>query len=133
MTSAGKKSAEPTTPCPWCSEAVPVSATECPACGASLRNAADGEVLGVTQVDPAAVSRASRIKPGRLATWLGAENTSDKPELAAARAEPPSEAARREMLRLELAAIDAEIEAKMKLAAAERDLPPEDAAEPKPG
>jgi hypothetical protein len=133
MTGPGKKPPEPTTPCPWCSEAVPATATECPSCGASLRNAADGEVLGVTQVDPAAVSRAARMKPGRIASWLGAESTSEKPELAAAKAEPPSEAARREMLRLELAAIDAELEAKMKLAAAERDLPPEDAAEPKPG
>ena len=44
--------------------------------------------------------------------------------------EAPSAEVRREMLRLELAAIDAELEAKATQAAAQRDLPPEDAAEP---
>jgi len=108
--------------CPWCSATVPAAAATCPSCGASLRDAADGDILGVTQIDPAAVSRASRIKPGRIATWLGAEATAESPDLGG-RIEPPSKEVREEMLRLELAAIDAELEAKATQAAANRDLP----------
>jgi hypothetical protein len=126
------KQTDESTTCPWCSATVPVAAATCPSCGASLRDAADGEVLGVTQIDPAAVSRASRIKPGRLASWLGAERTSESPDLEG-RVEPPSREVREEMLRLELAALDAELEAKATQAAAQRDLALDDAAEPKPG
>lgn len=120
-----------TTPCPWCSAAVPESAATCPSCGASLRDAVDGEVAGVTQIDHAAVSRLARIKPGRLSTWLGAESTSDAPDLGG-KLEPPSKEVLEEMLRLELAAIDAEIEAKATRAAAARGLP-DDGSEAKPG
>ena len=129
--SAPAASSGPTTPCPWCSAAVPESATTCPSCGASLRDAVDGEILGVTQIDHAAVSRLARIKPGRLSTWLGAESTADATDLGG-KVEPPSKEVLEEMLRLELAAIDAEIEAKATRAAAERELP-EDTSEAKPG
>ena len=126
MSDARKKPAAETTACPWCSAAVPVDASTCPACGAALRDAADGDVAGVTQVDMAATSRLARLKaPGRIATWLGAERTTDNPALAG-RIEPPSEEVRQEMLRLELAAIDAEIETKNALLEAERILPPEE-------
>ncbi len=120
------------TTCPWCSADVPAGSATCPSCGASLRDAADAELPGVTQIDPAAVSRVSRMKPGRLASWLGAESTADTPDLGG-RVEPPSKEVREEMLRLELAALDAELAAKANQAAAERDLPPEDATEPNPG
>ena len=131
MSPTRKKGEEPrmtgeTTTCPWCSAAVPAAAAKCPSCGASLRDAVDGDILGVTQVDPAAIGRAARARPGRLATWLGAESTLDSPDLER-RVEPPSEEVRREMLRIELAAIDAEIEAKAAAAAAQKDLPPDDA------
>jgi hypothetical protein len=126
------KTAAGSTTCPWCSADVPAASVSCPSCGASLQDAVTDDILGVTQIDPAAVSRASRIKPGRLATWLGAESTAESPELSG-RVEPPSEEVRAEMLRLELAALDAELEAKAQQAAAQRDLPPEDDTEPKPG
>ena len=127
MTDARKKQAEETTTCSWCSATIPVDASKCPSCGAALRDGADGDVAGVTQVDLAATSRLARMKPpGRIATWLGAERTTDNPELSG-KIEPPSEEVRKEMLRLELAAIDAEIEAKNALLEAERSLPPEDA------
>jgi hypothetical protein len=42
--------------------------------------------------------------------------------------EPPTDEVRREMLRIELAAIDAELEAKAQQVAAQRDLPLDDAA-----
>src|SRR5215204_3341702 len=95
-----------TATCPWCSATVPGEAAKCPSCGASLRDAADGDVLGVTQIDVAATTKMARLKPGRLAGWLGAEPTTENPELTG-RIEPPSEEVRREMLKLELAAIDA--------------------------
>jgi hypothetical protein len=117
--------------CPWCSAKVSAKVTKCPSCGASLRDAVDEDILGVTQIDPGAVSRASRIKPGRLATWLGAEDTAPSSNLGG-HVEPPSKEVREEMLRLELAAIDAEIEAKKQAAEAAKVLPDEDASEPEP-
>ena len=120
-----------TTPCAWCSAAVPVEAATCPSCGASLRDAVEGDVLGVTQIDPAAVARAKRIKPRRITAWLTGDATAD--EESGGKVEPPSEEVRREMLRLRLAAIDAELEAKASQAAAQRDLPLDDAPEPKSG
>ena len=126
MSDARKKPAAETAACPWCSAAIPVDVSTCPSCGAALRDAADGDVAGVTQVDLAATSRLARMKPpGRIAQWLGAEVTTDNPALAG-RIEPPSEEVRKEMLRLELAAIEAEIEAKNALLEAERSLPPEE-------
>jgi hypothetical protein len=120
-----------TTTCPWCSATVPATAVTCPSCGASLRDEADGEVAGVTQIDPMALARVRRIKPrGRLTSWLTGDSTVD--EETGGKVEPPSEEVRREMLRLELAAIDAELEAKAQQAAAQRDLPLDDAALDKP-
>lgn len=123
-----------TATCPWCSATVPVEASTCPACGASLRDAAEGDILGVTQVDPAAVAKAKRIRsPRQIAAFLGvgAGPAEDEP---IGKVEPPSDAVRREMLRLELAALDAEIEAKSKEAAAQQALPAvDDAPKAKPG
>ena len=130
--SPAKKSPGETTPCPWCSAAVPTDAARCPSCGAALRDAAEGEVAGVTAIDPHAVSKAARLRPGRLAGWLGAERTSESPDLSG-KVEPPSDEVRREMLRLELAAIDAEIEAKTSHAEANASLPPDGATQPGPG
>jgi hypothetical protein len=131
---ARKKPSGETTTCPWCSATVPVEATTCPSCGAQLREAAEGDVLGVTQIDPSATLRIKRIKPRRFTAWLTGETPVE--DDAGGKIEPPSEEVRREMLRLELAALDAEIEAKALQAkaaaaaeAAEKELPPEDAAE----
>jgi|SRR5215212_2878842 len=124
-----------TAACPWCSAKVSGNPVACPSCGAALREATDADILGVTQIDPAAVSRASRVKPGRLATWLGAESTDDGSAIGG-NVEPPSKEVREEMLRLELAAIDAEIEAKKNAAEAQKlvpeILPEDDATEAKP-
>jgi hypothetical protein len=130
-TGAATAATAATETCPWCSAKVSASAAKCPSCGASLRDAVDEEILGVTQIDPGAVSRASRIKPGRLATWLGAEDTAPSTDLGG-HVEPPSKEVREEMLRLELAAIDAEIEAKKQAAEAAKILPDENAPEAKP-
>jgi hypothetical protein len=117
-----------TATCPWCSTQVPVAAATCPNCGASLRDAADGEIAGVTQVDPGAVLRTKRIKPRGIAAWLVGEREAEQPVIG--KVEPPSDEVRREMLRLELAAIDAELEAKKQVAEANRELGIEDLAEP---
>lgn len=134
MNAARKKPTDESTTCSWCSATVPAEAATCPSCGAALRDALDGEVAGVTQVDLAATSRLARMtsKPGRLATWLGAEKTTENPDLAG-RIEPPSEEVRKEMLRLELAAIDAEIEAERVAAEENRKLQGGDAPDPTPG
>ena len=133
MSPARKKRSEEsgaTATCPWCSATVPVEAAKCPSCGAALRDAVDGDVLGVTAVDVAATTKLARLsKPGRLATWLGAEETAVSPELTG-RIEEPSEEVKKEMLRLELAAIDAEIEAKRAIVEENSKLPPEDAVNP---
>ena len=135
-TSAATPTTQSTTTCPWCSADVPAAAATCPSCGASLTEGPDGDIAGLTQIDPAAVSRASRIKPGRLASWLGAEAPPDSADLGG-RVEPPSKEVREEMLRLELAALDAELEAaKASQAAAELENQLEDAvdaSEAKPG
>jgi hypothetical protein len=126
MSAAKNPSSGETSTCPWCSATVPAEASRCPSCNAALRDGVDDEVPGVTQVDLKAASRLSRLKPpGRVAMWLGAERTTENPELSG-RIEPPSEEVRKEMLRIELAAIDAEIEAKRTLAEAQSKLGPED-------
>jgi hypothetical protein len=109
-----------TATCPWCSASVPVAAATCPSCGASLRDAVDGDIAGVTQVDPGAVLRTKRIKSRGIAAWLVGEREADEPAIG--KVEPLSDEVRREMLRLELAAIDAELDAKTAAAEANREL-----------
>ena len=128
MSPARKKESGETTTCPWCSATVPIEAATCPSCGASLRDAAEGDILGVTQVDPAAIVRSKGIRSAGLAGWLGTDQAPE--DTLGGKVEPPSEEVRREMLRLELAAIDAEIEAKAKEAAAQQALPPDDVKAP---
>ena len=131
MSPARSKPSGETTTCPWCSATVPVEAAVCPSCGAQLRETAAGDVLGVTQIDPSAVSRVRRVKPRRLTSWITGDTPGEEEE-AGGKVEPLSPDVKREMLKLELAAIDAELEARAAAAAANRDLPPE-AAEPEPG
>jgi hypothetical protein len=132
MSPSSKKSSGETTTCPWCSATVPVEAATCPSCGASLRDAADGDIPGVTQVDPAAVVRTKRIRTRNVAAFLGVGDGPDEEE-PIGKVEPPSDEVRREMIRLELAAIDAELEAKTKEAEANLALPPEEPGPATPG
>jgi hypothetical protein len=109
-----------TSTCPWCSATVPVAASTCPSCGAALRDAVSGDIAGVTQIDPSAVLKTKRIKRTGLAAWLVGERESEEPSIG--KVEPPSAAVREEMRRLELAAIEAELDAKTAAAAANREL-----------
>ncbi len=125
MSPARSKPSGETTTCPWCSATVPVEAATCPSCGAQLRESAEGDVAGVTQIDPNVTSRLRRAKPRRLTAWLTGDGPAE--DETGGKIEAPSEEVRREMLRLELAAIDAELEAKATAAAANKALPPEEA------
>jgi hypothetical protein len=127
MSPARSKPSGETTTCPWCSATVPVEAAICPSCGAQLRETAEGDVLGVTQIDPSAVSRVRRVKPRRITSWITGETAVEEEETGG-KVEPPSPDVKREMLKMELAAIDAELEARAAQAAANRDLPEEPAA-----
>jgi len=129
MSPARSKPSGETTTCPWCSATVPVEAATCPSCGAQLRDSAEGDVLGVTQIDPSAVSRARRAKPRRLTSWLTGDAPPEEEEESGGKIEPPTAAVKREMIKMELAAIDAELEARAAQAAANSELPP-DATEP---
>lgn len=124
-----RKASGATKTCPWCSATVPVEATTCPSCGASLRDAAEGDIPGVTQLDPAAVIRTRKIRSRNIAAFLGVGDGPDDEE-STGKVEPPSDAVRREMLRLQLAAIDAELEAKAKEVEAQRTLPRDESARP---
>ena len=149
MTPPRRKGAtEETTTCPWCSAAVPVSAATCPSCGAALRDQLEGDLPGVTQIDPEAILEMQKARRGRggigayqgviAAFGVGDGGETDEQVIRLAgettipggKVEPPSAEVRAEMLRLELAALDAEIEAKRTQAEANRDLPPEDGTAP---
>ncbi len=98
--------------CPWCSATLPSADVErCPSCGAALKGP-DAAVPGVTQIDVDAIlkSRSPTQKPRGLIGWLSGEYDDGKPATPPpGTLEPPDEAVRREMLRLELAALEAEV------------------------
>jgi hypothetical protein len=101
----------------WCSAILP-SANEatCPSCGAALIEEADTQVPGVTAIDAEAIVRAGREvrtkSRSRLMSWISGDydDDSDKPAAPGSLAPPPLEV-RREMLRLELAAQVANLQA----------------------
>jgi hypothetical protein len=104
---------DPALVCPWCSATLPTADEErCPSCGAALKEPDAAAVPGVTQIDVDAIlkGRAPTPKPRGLIGWLAGEYEVETPDVAApGTLEPPDEAVRREMLRLELAALEAEV------------------------
>ena len=107
-----------TTPrCQWCSAPLPAADLEtCPSCGATLSSAPDtGEIRGVTTLDTEAIlrSRSEASRPrSRLLSFITGEEPVELggPEEAESLA-PPDDAVRREMLRLQLEAERADLEA----------------------
>ncbi len=100
--------------CPWCSAALKPKATECPSCGANLVADGDPNVPGVTAIDAASLVR-SKITPkprSRFLSWIAGEYQVDVPSKAEAEAiAPPDDEVRREILRLELEAQVANLQA----------------------
>lgn len=137
MTDQSTSDAATSAVCPWCSAALPSPGlAQCPSCGAALKSDVDESLPGLTAIDAGAIVRAKQvaIRPkSRLLSWLSGDDPDDVFTKAEGNAlEPPDDAVRREMLRMELEAevanLQAENEAIMAEAAAEGrtvDVPPE--------
>jgi hypothetical protein len=100
--------------CPWCSGALTPDATVCPSCGANLIAEGDPNVPGVTAIDAASLvrSKAAPQPRNRLLSWISGEYQPDLPSKAEAQAiAPPDDEVRREILRLELEAQVANLQA----------------------
>jgi hypothetical protein len=100
--------------CPWCSGALTPDATVCPSCGANLVAEGDPNVPGVTAIDAASLvrSKAAPQPRNRLLSWISGEYQPDLPSKAEAQAiAPPDDEVRREILRLELEAQVANLQA----------------------
>ena len=111
--------------CMWCSAELP-STTEvtCPTCGATLIGEGDNQVPGVTAIDAEAIIRAGRdAKPrqrSRLMSWLSGEYPEEDRPAPPGSLDPPTADVRREMLRLELEAQVANLQAEAEAMAAEQ-------------
>jgi hypothetical protein len=117
--------------CPWCSTVVTAETALCPSCAAILISDEERELPGVTAVD-LAVLRGEKKAPGRsrLLSWISGEYPDDAKlsDATSAALAPPDPAVQREILRLELEAevanLQAEADALRSEALAEgRDLP----------
>jgi hypothetical protein len=98
--------------CPWCSAHLPPNATTCPSCGASLTSAVEPDVPGLTAVD----AKAAREKPprsrSRLLSWISGEYPEQAPvEAETSAIAPPDPQVQREILRLEIEAEVANLQA----------------------
>src|SRR6478672_7791649 len=112
--------------CPWCSATYTGTPADCPSCGATLTGDGPGDpaLPGLTQIDAAAIVRAKtpvKNQRNRLLSWISGEYPEDvaAPGDAGALA-PPSADVRREMLRLELEAEVANLQAEAGAIAAEQ-------------
>ena len=100
--------------CPWCSAALTPGATVCPSCGASLVSDGDPNVPGVTTVaaKPILTEKATAQPRNRLLAWISGEYPEDILSESEAQAiAPPDLEVRREILRLELEAEVANLQA----------------------
>jgi hypothetical protein len=127
--------------CPWCSANYTGDRENCPSCGAALAvdPATESALPGLTAIDAAAIVRAKTPVPrqrSRLLSWISGDYPDEVSSTAEAGAlAPPDPDVRREMLRLELEAevanLQAEADALIAEATVEGRAPtatPEDAA-----
>jgi hypothetical protein len=110
--------------CPWCSATLESAANPCPSCGAQPQGPEGQSIPGVTEIDPRAIQRRSLAleTPSLGSLLMGGVDTerptgADLPALAL-----PDATVRREMLRLELDATRARLEAEADALAAEEAL-----------
>ncbi len=108
----------PITHCQWCSAELPAPDVEhCPSCGAALTSATGTEpqLPGVTALDPEAILRARSgvARPrNRILSFLAGDMPPDQgTPVDPASFAPPSDEVRREMLRLQIDAERADLEA----------------------
>jgi hypothetical protein len=118
MTRMADQSLSPDSPsesiCPWCSAAIVPGAPTCASCGAILESEEDRDVPGLTAVDPAALRTEKKpASRNRLLSWISGEYpTDDSPSPADAQAlAPPDPEVQREIIRLELEAEVANLQA----------------------
>jgi hypothetical protein len=100
----------------WCSAELPSDhETVCSSCGATLIGETDSQVPGVTAIDAEAIIKAGRApKPrqrSRLMSWISGDYETDEAPAPPGSLSPPPPAVRREMLRLELEAQVANLQA----------------------
>lgn len=113
--------------CPWCSAEIAPALASCPACGATLTGDTDASLPGVTALDPEAIARAKRPatpqRRNRLLSWISGDydDGAEVPAPPGSLSPPPIEV-RREMLRLELAAEVASLQAQNDALVAEAEL-----------
>lgn len=111
--------------CMWCSAALPSdSETTCPSCGATLVGEGDNNVPGVTAIDAAAIVRGGReAKPrsrNRIVSWISGDYPEEEAHAPEGSLAPPPPEVQREMLRLELEAQVANLQAEASALAAEQ-------------
>jgi hypothetical protein len=103
--------------CPWCSATFTGDPETCPSCGAALAvdPTTDSSLPGLTAIDAAAIVRAKTpvARPrNRLLSWISGEYPDEVASATEAGAlAPPDVEVRREMLRLELEAEVANLQA----------------------
>jgi hypothetical protein len=103
--------------CPWCSASYTGEPDTCPSCGAALAvdPATDPALPGLTAIDAAAIVRAKAPvarSRNRFLSWISGDYPEDTTSAVEAGAlAPPDVEVRREMLRLELAAEVANLQA----------------------
>jgi hypothetical protein len=99
--------------CPWCSAAVVPGSPTCASCGAILESDEDRDLPGLTAVDPAALRPETKpASRNRLLSWISGEYPEDAPSANEAQAlAPPDAQVQREIIRLELEAEVANLQA----------------------
>ncbi len=113
----GAASRASTPSCPWCSAELPdPAAATCPSCHANLAGGPEAQVPGLTALDleRLAFRRSTTPKKSRLLSWISGDSDFEdahEPVAAPGSLAPPSADVRREMLRLERAALIAELAA----------------------
>jgi hypothetical protein len=108
---------QPSSVCPWCSATYDGAPENCPSCGATLAgdSAGDAALPGLTAIDAAAIVRSKepvKRSRSRLLSWISGEYPDETPSASEAGAlAPPDAEVRREILRLELEAEVASLQA----------------------
>jgi hypothetical protein len=101
--------------CPWCSAALPSPDVErCPSCNAALTTGTEQSLPGLTAIDAEAIIRAKtpNRQRSRLLSWFGGDAPDDDiSPLDAGAIAPPDPAVKREMLKLQIAADIANLQA----------------------